>query len=54
VLTFLALAGYLRAEVRELRAEIKDVRSDVKRLDDRVYALAVGMKPLIDNAERSA
>jgi hypothetical protein len=46
ITSFLALAAYLRAE-------IKDVRADIRRLDDRVYALATGIKPLIDQVQRS-
>lgn len=53
LLTFLALIGYLRSEIKDFRSEITDVRDDVERLDDRVYALAFGRKPLIDQAERS-
>ena len=39
---------------RELRSDIKDVRDDLRRLDDRVYQLASGLKPLIDEAERQS
>ena len=39
---------------RELKADIKDVRDDLRRLDDRVYQLASGLKPLIDEAERQS
>ena len=49
VTTILGLHALLR---KELKSEIDSVRADVRRLDDRVYALAVGMKPLIEQAER--
>ena len=39
---------------RELRSDIKDVRDDLRRLDDRVYQLASGLKPLIEEAERQS
>ena len=38
---------------RELKADIREVRDDVRRLDDRMYQLATGLKPLVEQAERS-
>lgn len=46
----------LKAEIRDshagLKADVDQVKEDVRRLDDRVYQLAVGMRPLIEQAER--
>ena len=53
IMSFLALAAYLRAEVGELRSDLRRLDDRVTRLDDRVYALAVGIKPLIDEVQRS-
>jgi hypothetical protein len=43
---------------KELKAEIREVedsiRADIRRLDDRVYQLASGLKPLVEQAERQA
>ncbi len=40
------------AELRaELRAEIAGVRADLKHLDDRVYALAAGLRPQLGAPE---
>lgn len=35
---------------RELKSDIAEVKAHLVRLDDRVYALATGMKPVIDEA----
>lgn len=47
----------LRREIhdvsREVKADIHRVKQDVDRLDDRVYQLATGLKPLIDQAQRA-
>lgn len=41
---------------REFKTEIaglrQEVKSDIKALDDRVYQLATGLKPLIEQAQR--
>jgi len=46
------LTAAIKAEVGAVRAELEVVRADIRRLDDRVYGLAAGMKPLIEQAER--
>ena len=67
ITTFLALITYIRVEVRDLRGEMKDVRgevrdvrgdvrdvrSDIRRLDDRVFALASGGRPLVEQTDRT-
>ena len=48
----------LKRDIAELRAEIRDeiravdtnLRAELKHLDDRVYALAAGLKPEIERA----
>ncbi len=46
----------LRSEIAglrtELRSDIADVRADLKHLDDRVYALAAGLRPQLETPER--
>ena len=44
----------LTSEIDSVRAELGIVQADIRRLDDRVYALASGMKPLIEQADRQA
>lgn len=43
----------LRHELKETRTELKgdvdDLKRDIARLDDRVYALAAGLKPHLDS-----
>ena len=39
-----------RADIHRLETRIE---AQINRLDDRVYALAAGLKPQIDEAERS-
>ncbi|KRA31193.1 MULTISPECIES: hypothetical protein [unclassified Nocardioides] len=43
--------GGLRGEMAVLRVELK---ADINRLDERVYALASGMRPLLEKADRPA
>lgn len=54
--------GRLRAEIVDPRAELKqdslslraELKGDIERLDNRVYALAAGLRPLVEQAERVA
>lgn len=51
---YFTLRRELKADIADVRSEVKDVKAHVVRLDDRVYSLAVGMRPVIDEAERRA
>jgi len=52
----------LKGDIAELRHELKgdlaelrhELKSDVGRLDDRVYALAAGLRPQLEEARASA
>jgi len=41
----------LRGDTAELRKELKD---DIARLDDRIYALAAGLRPLVESLPNQA
>lgn len=41
----------IEENIIEFRSEVK---ADITRLDDRVYALAVGLKPLVECSEQAA
>lgn len=47
----------LRVEFNGLRGEFNDLRKEMKvdlqRLDDKIFALATGLRPLIEQAERT-
>ena len=48
-----AIAGmgaYLHADIRRVETRLE---ASIEKLDDRLYALATGLKPLIDDARRS-
>jgi hypothetical protein len=51
------MGAYLHADIRRvetrLDAHVGRLDGRIERLDDRVYALATGLKPLIDDASRS-
>ncbi|WP_182379569.1 hypothetical protein [Nocardioides sp. WS12] len=55
---YVALRRELHAEISGLRGEMADLRVDLKadinRLDDRVYALASGMRPHLEKSDRPA
>lgn len=52
------LRSELKTDIADLRADLKaDIRrldGRVEKLDERVYDLAVGMRPLLSGAQRSA
>ena len=65
---FGALYGALRREIRavdtrlsgvEMRLDAKidgqrsELKADIARLDDRIYALASGLRPLLEQAQRT-
>ncbi|KAA1418452.1 hypothetical protein F0U44_08015 [Nocardioides humilatus] len=55
---YFTLRRELKSDLGEFRAEVgrefAKLEGRVNTLDDRVYALAVGMRPVIDEAERRA
>lgn len=44
------LGGYLHADLRRVEARLE---AQIGKLDDRLYALATGLKPMLDGAARS-
>lgn len=48
LVALLGAVAYLDRKIEGVRAEVK---SDFQRLDDRVFALATGMKPLIEKSQ---
>lgn len=55
-----ALRTELKGDISELRTELKadigelrtEVKADIDRLDDRIYALAIGLRPLVEQHQR--
>lgn len=47
---YFTLRREVRSDIDGVRADIARLESRVSTLDDRVYGLAVGLRPLIDGA----
>ncbi len=54
VALYFSLRRELKAEVADVKGEIGRLEGRVNTLDDRVYGLAVGLKPVIDEAAARA
>lgn len=51
---YFSLRRELKSEIAEVKGEIVRLEGRINTLDDRVYGLAVGLKPVIDEAAARA
>jgi hypothetical protein len=50
VALYFTLGRELKTDLADLRMDLTDLKAHLVRLDDRVYALAVGMRPVVEEA----